>query len=120
MFIDGEFTQSEAVAACKKQHGSLAMADDLETFRVLRGLLNDTRGPTDDIYRGAWLDGKLDANDVWQCESNNVECSPDMPWTKHEPPRHEDEKCVVLWLPRSDGVAHYYCTRKMSAICEVK
>ena len=120
MFIDGEFTQSEAVAACKEQHGSLAMASDVETFLVLRGLLNDTRGPTDDIYRGAWLDGKLDANDVWQCESNNVECSQDMPWTKYEPPRHEDEKCVLLWLPRWDGVAHYYCTRKMAAICEVK
>ena len=119
LFIDDAFTQSEAVAACT-QSGSLAMADDLETFRVLWRLLNDSRGPSDDNHIGAWLDGKLDANGTWQCESNKVECGPIMPWTKYEPPRHEDEKCVLLWLPRWDGVAHYYCTRKMAAICEVK
>ena len=119
MFMDGAFTQSEAVTACEK-HGSLAMAEDAEMFGVLWRLLNDSRGPSDDKYIGAWLDGKLDATGTWQCESNKVECGPIMPWTKYEPPRHEDEKCVVLWLPRSDGVAHYFCTRNVSAICEVK
>ena len=118
MFLNGPFTHSKAVAACE-EHGILAMANDLDTFHALRGLLNDSREPSYGNRISAWLDGELDANGVWQCESNNVECGADMPWTQHEPDRHEYEKCVLLFLPRADGVAHHYCTDKMAAICEV-
>ena len=117
MFMDGAFTQSEAVTACEK-HGSLAMAEDAEMFGVLWRLLNDSRGPSDDKYMGAWLDGKLDANGTWQCESNKTECGPSMPWSAGQPDQLQRQKCVMLWLPRGDGVTNYFCAHWAAAICD--
>ena len=120
MFLDGAFTHSEAAAACGEKHGSLAMARDSETFRVLRSMLDASRAPSDDRYTGAWLDGKRDANFVWQCESNKIVCGRNMPWTHGAPSYYADEGCVLLYLPYQNGVVNYICTRKLSAICEVK
>ena len=118
MFIHGEFTRDEAVAACEDR-GSLARADDLDTFRVLWGMLHDSRTPYDDVNRtGAWLDGKLDANGTWQCESNKTECGPSMPWSAGEPDLLQRQKCVMLWLPRGDGVTNYFCAHWAAAICD--
>ena len=121
MFLDDIFTHSEAAAACKEQ-GTLAMAGDLETFRVLRGMLNNSRAtPSDAMCVGAWLDGRLDGNLTWQCDSTtDYECPLSMPWTQEVRHRKDEQKCVLLHLRFADGVTNCFCANKMPAICEVK
>ena len=95
------------------------MANSVKKFKFLRGLYDEYRAKGG-IAVGAWIDGKYDsAAETWHCESNGLgtTCPPDMPWTYEEPNNVDDEKCIIVWFTRTDGVANYRCNEKMPAIC---
>ena len=119
MFIGGALTHREAVAACRES-GSLAMADDTETYGALRLMLIDSRAQTYNFHVGAWLDGRLTGNGVWNCEYDKIACGNNILWAQGKPDRLDEKKCVLLWLRKEGGVTNDFCARNMSAICEVK
>ena len=95
------------------------MAGDAKAFILLRSVFDEYRADSGGVV-GVWLDGKQDAGGFWQCDSNERECGPDMPWVNGAPPQLNSGYCVLIWHSRSDGVASYPCTKRMPAICEVK
>ena len=119
VFVDGVFTWNQARAACLKKRGTLAMAGDSATFDVLRSLFDQYRAESGSAV-GVWLDGKQVESGIWQCDTNNDECGPNMPWVNGAPPQLNSGYCVLIWHSRADGVANYPCTKGMPAICEVK
>ena len=118
--LDEALSWDEARARCNDSNsGHLAVANSVKEFQFLLGLYDEYRAKGG-IAVGAWIDGEYDsAAKTWYCESNSpsTACLPGMPWTYEEPNNVDDEKCIIVWFTRTDGVANYICSKKMAAIC---
>ena len=118
--LDEALSWDEARARCNESNeGYLAVANSAKEFKFLRGLYDEYRA-RGGVAVGAWIDGEYDsAAKTWHCESNGpgTVCLSGMPWTYEEPNNVDDEKCIIVWFTRTDGVANYYCHKKMVAIC---
>ena len=107
------------MAACQVHHGHMAMANDVDTFKVLRGIYDEYLA-ADGKVAGVWLDGMWNETaSKWRCVANDVDCATSMPWTLGTPVRQQTARCVLMWHSRGDGVANWSCGRKVASLCKI-